>query len=228
MSQRLFARLNALSGLFGVIILITSFIINPGPPQAHPTAEQLTAFGQAHYTQITAGAWMQAVGTVLCIVFAVAIVHLDGATARFAGWMTLYGGTLLVTTSLVEVGFYLTATTGVYPNIALISLDFIHAIQRLYFIVTSAAIFLPLGIVILGGRSLPKALGYAALLLAAAFTALGLIGLFTQVQTVDDIVGSVQGVWWFAATIALLIRVGRFSATRIETFATPATQPAGV
>lgn len=225
MSQRLFARLNALSGLFGVIILITSFIINPGPPQAHPTAEQLTAFGQAHYTQITAGAWMQAVGTVLCIVFALAIVHLDGATSRFSGWLTLYGGTLLVTTSLVEVGFYLTATTGVYPNIALISLDLIHAIQRLYFIVTSAAIFLPLGIVILGGRSLPKVFGYAALLLATAFTVLGLIGLFTQLQTVDDIVGSVQGLWWFAATIALLFRAGRFPATRVAAVEAPAALP---
>lgn len=215
MSQRTFARLNGLSGLFGIVILITSFIINPAPPQAHPTGPQLLAFGQAHYTQILAGAWMQAVGTVLCIVFAVSIVHLNRATSRFSGWMTLYGGTLLATTSLVEVGFYLSATTGVYPDIALISLDLIHALQRLYFIVTATAIFFPLGIVILNGRALPKAFGYAALLVAVTFTTLGILGFFFQLQTVDDTAGSLQGVWWLAASIALLVGAGRFPTTAL-------------
>ncbi|HEX8995429.1 MAG TPA: hypothetical protein VF812_05325 [Ktedonobacterales bacterium] len=223
MSQRTFARLSALGGLFGVVILITSFIVNPGPPQEHPTMSQLATFGDTYHTQILVGAWMQAVGTVLCIVFALALVHLEGATTRFAGWLTLYGGTLLVTTSLIEVAFYLSAVTGAYPTIALISMDIIHAIQRLYFIVTTTAIFLPLGIVVLGGRTLPKVFGYTALVIAAAFTILGIADLFVDLQAVDNVVGSIQGVWWLAASVALLVFAGRFPAAR---GAAPQREPA--
>ena len=44
MSTKLFRMLSALSGLVGVIMLITSFSINPGPP-SNATSAQLIAFG---------------------------------------------------------------------------------------------------------------------------------------------------------------------------------------
>jgi hypothetical protein len=104
MSTRLFRILSGLSGIIGVIMLIPSFLINPGPP-ANATVAQLIAFGNQYHTSILIGAWLQAVSPFLLILFALAIVQLAGATTRLAGWMTMVGGSILVMTSLIEVTF---------------------------------------------------------------------------------------------------------------------------
>ena len=100
MSIGLFRILTALCGTLGVIMLIPSFIINPGPPP-NPTIAQLIAFGNQYHNSILIGAWLQAVSPFLIILFAIAIVHLAGATTRLMGWMTMFGGSILVMTSLV-------------------------------------------------------------------------------------------------------------------------------
>jgi len=219
MSTRTFARLSGLVGLIGVIMQMVSYRINPGPPQANPTHAQLVAFGLAYHTQIMVGGWLQAVGSTLCIAFALALVHLAGATKRYAGTLTLYGGLLLTATSVVETAFYFTVATSVQATTPLISLDLIHALQRMYFVVTAPAVFFPLGYIILSRqsvRTLPRAYGYATLALAILFVALGVADLFVQLQAVDDVVGSIQGVWWLLAAIALLMRSGKFAATATQ------------
>jgi|SRR5580704_4835830 hypothetical protein len=52
---------------------------------------------------------MQVVGPVFIVVFAFALVHLAGATQRLVGWMTFFGATVLMTVSLIEVTFYISA-----------------------------------------------------------------------------------------------------------------------
>src|SRR6516225_11571729 len=96
----------AVSGLAGTCMLGISFAINTGPP-AGASGAQLTAFGQQHYDAISWGSWLQAVGPVLIAVFALAIVVLAGATARLAGWMTLFGAATLMTVSLIEITGYI-------------------------------------------------------------------------------------------------------------------------
>ena len=112
--------LSALSGIVGVIMLIMSFSINPGPP-SNATSAQLTAFGNQYYTSILWGAWLQAVGPLLIVLFAFAIVCLAGATTRLAGWMTLFGGTILMMVSLVEITFYMSALYSNPATMGLIS-----------------------------------------------------------------------------------------------------------
>src|SRR5215472_1570631 len=107
MSNRLFRNLSALCGIIGVIMLITSFSINPGPP-SNATSAQLIAFANQNFTSVLWGAWLQAIGTLLPVLFAFAIVILAGATTRLAGWMTIFGGTILIMVSLVEITFYIT------------------------------------------------------------------------------------------------------------------------
>ena len=123
MSTKLFRMLSALSGIVGVIMLITSFSLNPGPP-SNATSAQLIAFGNQYYTSILWGAWLQAVGPLLIVLFAFAIVSLAGATTRLAGWMTMFGGTILMTVSLVEITFYMSAlnTTPLNNNPAAMGL----------------------------------------------------------------------------------------------------------
>src|ERR1700687_2433009 len=106
MRTEVFCRVSALSGIIGVVLLITSFVINPGPGP-NPTAAQLTIFISQHYTSVLLGAWLQAVSPALIVVFALAVVHLAGATSRFEGQITQVGTVILVMVSLIEVTFYL-------------------------------------------------------------------------------------------------------------------------
>ncbi len=208
MSIRLFRTLTALCGILGVIMLIPSFLINPGPP-SNPTVAQLIAFGNQFHNSILIGAWLQAVSPFLIILFAIAIVHLAGATTRLMGWMTLFGGSILVMTSLIEVTFYLSAVNGNPATTALISLDLISAVQHVFSMVSAPALFLPLGIVILSSRVLPHMFGYLAFVLAGIFAILGIVGLFSPIQSVVNILASIQGLWWLTAAITLLVRSGK-------------------
>jgi hypothetical protein len=209
MSIKLFRRLSALSGIIGVILLGISFAINPGPP-ANVTTAQLIAFANQNFTSILWGAWLQAVGPLLIVLFAFALVSLAGATTRLAGWMTMFGGAILMTVSLVEITLYmgtLYATTTKF-----VSLDLIHAVQHLYFIVAAPSLFLPLGAVLLGSAVLPRVFGYLALALGAAFAILGVVFLssLTLPATVLASAG-IQAFWWLAAAITLIVRSAKTS-----------------
>jgi len=91
--KRSFCILSGLSGIAGVVLLIVSFAINNGPPSGATSAE-LVKFGQQNYANRLWGAWLQAVGPVLIVLFAFALVHLAGATERLSGWMTLFVATI--------------------------------------------------------------------------------------------------------------------------------------
>jgi hypothetical protein len=102
------------------------------------------------------------------VLFAFALVHLAGAAQRLAGWMTLFGATILMAVSLIEVTLYISALNADPPMMPSISLKLISAVQHLYFMVAAPALFLPLGMVLVSCPVLPRIFGYLALLLAAA------------------------------------------------------------
>ena len=215
-SRRAFCILSGLSGVVGVGMISLSFNINPGPPPGASSAE-LLKFGQQHYASILWGAWLQAVGPVLIVLFAFSLVHLAGAMQRLSGWMTFFGATTLMTVSLIEITFYISALHPDPPMMPFISLELISAVQHLYFIVAAPSLFLPLGIVLVGSRILPRLLGYLALLLATAFAAIGLIFLLilTLPAKVTAFAG-VQALWWLGAAITVIVRSGTI-ANSLET-----------
>jgi hypothetical protein len=184
-----------------------SFAINPGPP-AGASAAQVAAFGQQHHDAILWGAWLQAVGPALIVVFAFAAVVLAGATTRLAGWMTLFGAATLMTVSLIEITGYIGVLQTSPATMGLTSLALIHSVQHLYFIAAAPAVFLPLGLVILGSLVLPRILGYLALALAAGYVLTGVFTLFdsTVPPAVQVAAGVVPALWWLAAAGTLLIR----------------------
>lgn len=210
MSTRLFRILAALCGIFGVIMLIISFVINPGP-QAHPTVAQLIAFRDQYRNAILIGAWLQAVSPPFIVLFAFAIVHLAGATTRLMGWMTLFGGTILVVVSLIEVTFYLSAVNGNPATTGMLSLDLRDAAQHLYSLLAAPLLFFPLAAVILASRVLPHIFGYIAFVLGAIFVILGIVVLFFPLQYLVDDLSIIQGFWWLIAAIILLVRTGTSS-----------------
>jgi hypothetical protein len=154
------------------------------------------------------GAWLQAVGPALIAVFALAIVFLAGATTRLAGWMTLFGAATLMTVSLIEITGYIDTLQPSPATMAGTSLALIYSVQHLYFIVAAPAVWLPLGLVILGSHVLPRILGYLALVLAAGYALAGVLTLLdlTVPADVQIAAGVLPALWWLAAAGTLLMR----------------------
>ena len=202
---------SGLAGVIGVVLLGLSFAINAGPP-TNLTSAELIKFGHDNYANILWGAWMQAVGPVLIVFFAFALVHLADATQQVAGWMTFFGATILMTVSLIEITSYISALHADPTTMPYISLVLISAVQHLYFIVAAPSLFLPLGVVLLRSAVLPRLFGYLALALAAAFAALGAAYMLrlTLPASVTAFAG-VQALWWLAAAITLVTRRASFS-----------------
>jgi len=97
-----------------------------------------------------------------------------------------------------------------------LSIRLVYAVQHLYFMVAAPALFLPLGLVLLGSRILPRAFGYLALGIAIAFGAAGVVYMLTL--RLPDLVtasGAVQPIWWLAAAIMLIARSERLATGRL-------------
>jgi hypothetical protein len=202
-SDRSLRLLSALCGLFGVAALVVSFAINPGPPPG-ATATAVVAFANQHRTTILLGAWLQGMGSLLNVLFVLALVSLAGARHRFAGWLTLLAGATVLMVSLMEVTGYLVyaqaAGSGDLTE-AMIGTTLTEAVQHVFLI--APALLLPLGAVLLGSRLLPRVFGYLALMLGSLLQILGLVGLLAALQPVIDNLLTVELVWMVAAAIAL-------------------------
>lgn len=202
--------LTGIGGICGVLLLGLSFAINSGPPSGGSDA-QLLEFARHNYTQVLWGAWLQAVGPVLIVLFAFSLVHMAGAEHRLAGWMTLFGSTCLMTVSLIEVTFYISALHQEPPAMGAMSLVVISAVQHLYFVIAAPAVFLPLGMILRASDVFPKLFGYLAIALAILFSTVGVV--YMQTLTLPDPVtalGAVQALWWLGAAVALILRSNRY------------------
>lgn len=201
-----FRLLTAVTGAAGTILLVASFAINPGPPPGS-TVAQILDFGRQHEGQIMLAGWMQGMGSVLTVLFALALVHVAGPARKLAGWLTLVSGVGIVCTSLVECGLYFAAVeAGWGGDVAALTtaLTLIKGVQHVYLIVP--ALLLPVGWTLSGCRLLPAVFGYAALAIGASLQILGPLGLVSPLQPVVDTMLIVQGVWFLAASAALGVR----------------------
>jgi hypothetical protein len=69
------------------------------------------------------------------------------------------------------------------------------------------ALFLPLGIVLVSSRILPRLFGYLAVVLGTIFALLGVIFLLRlTLPSAVTALGAVQALWWLAAAITLIVR----------------------
>lgn len=201
--------LAVLCGIIGPLILVASFMINPAPPPDF-TIDQLRDFAILHHNGIVLGGWLQGIGSLLIVLFALALVHFAGAAHRLAGWITLLSGTCILMVSLVEVTFYLgtvQATEAGDTASALASNNLIMAVQHVFLI--APALLLPLGFVLLGSNVLPRIFAYLALIMGAMLQVSGLVGLFNFLQPVIDVLLIVQSFWFIAAAVALIFRIDK-------------------
>lgn len=205
-------RMAGISAILGVLMIGTSFGINTGPPLGASDA-QMIAFASTHFRQVMIGSWLQAVGPLLIMAFAVTLVRLAGATNRISGWLTLLGASVLMMVSLAEVIFYICALDAVPPSMGQIGNNIGHAIQHLYFIVAAPAVFLPLGTVLIRGHVLPRVYGILAFILGAGFFIIGIRSLFQPIlSSAETSFAAIQALWWMAAAITLISRASRVAA----------------
>jgi hypothetical protein len=206
MSIRRRRLLTSMTGVVGVVTLISAFIVNPGVP-AGDTISQTIAWNNQHHDAILIGSWLQTTGTFLSIVFVIALLYLAGALSRVTGWVTFFGSTILMMVSLTEVTLYLLTLQGSSSNDGVtvsLGLQLIAAIQHGYSLIAAPAVFFPLGVVILQSRVLSGILAYLAFLLGAIFAVLGVATLFNpSLQSIVDVFAGIQGFWFLAAAIVL-------------------------
>ncbi|MBF6594894.1 MAG: hypothetical protein IVW51_10660 [Thermaceae bacterium] len=85
MNLRFAHSMTGLCGILGAVVLVTSFVINPTPPD-NLTTSQLGEFARQHHSPIILGGWLQGIGSLLLVLFALALVHLAGlSTASLVG-----------------------------------------------------------------------------------------------------------------------------------------------
>ncbi len=195
-----------ISGITGVLMLIFSFCINPGPP---PGAgyEQLISFGHQYYASILWGAWLQTIGPFLIIFFTFSLVFLSGAAQSLAGWMVFFGASILMTVSLVEITLYIAVLFKDPPMNSLIGLNLIYAVQHLYFIIGAPAVFIPLGIVLRNSNILPRSFSWLAIAMGVLFGTLGIVFLLRLILPVwVTAIAGIQAFWWLASSIIVIIR----------------------
>lgn len=197
----------ALTGIVGTVSLSASYIVNPGPPAAD-TLEQALRFLAVNSTAVEIGAWLQGAGSALTVIFALALVQLLGAGGKLAGKVTLLSGAAIVAVSLGETALYLTPLQQQAPGsdpaaIDAVTIVLIKGLQHCYLI--APTLLLPLGVAVLQSAAFSRWFGYAALALGATLQILGLLGVFSVLQSVVDVLLPIQSLWFVGAAIAVLL-----------------------
>jgi len=217
MSAQLSRILIALSGILGTVLLGTYFGVGFSiglaqlPPDA--TMAQVVSVATRYHDAWFLGAWLQATGSLLSVVFFLALVHRAGGAARLAGMLTILGSAVLLAIVLIEGVFTIDlaqAAANGHQVTSLTSFDIMTVFTYIYPIVPAPVIFLALGTILLGSRLLPRVFGYLALGLGIAFEIVGLVGLFTT-PILTIVVLSLQALWVLAAALTLLVRAGTVS-----------------
>ena len=211
MSGRSHLVLVALCGLAGTALLAVYFLAAPPLPPADASVEQVTEVAVRFHDSWLLGAWLQAAGSTLSVVFFLGLVHLAGGAARFAGRLALLGSAVLLAVTLIEGVFTLDiaeATANGHAATALTSYDLMGVFVHVFPMVPAPLIFLSLGAVLLGSHLLPRALGYLALALGLAYLVVGLVGLFAAPALTLVVLG-LQSLWIAAVALTLIVRAGR-------------------
>jgi hypothetical protein len=205
----------ALCGILGTALLGLYFGVgfSVGLAQLPPdtTAAQIVSIGKEYRNLWFLGAWLQATGSLLSVVFFLALVQLTRRVASLAGLLTIVGSAVLLAVVLLEGVFTINlaqAAVNGHSSTSLTSFDIMSVFTYVYPIVPAPVIFLALGTILLGSHLLPRVLGYLAFGLGIAFVVVGLIGLFTT-SLLTLAVLSLQALWVVAAAITLLVRPGK-------------------
>lgn len=200
----------ALCGLIAVVALGIYFSVPLQLPSPDAPSGDIVGFVIRYHDRILLDAWLQAVGSLMAVTFFVAVVELAGGFRRVAGWIALVGSSAVLAMSLLDVALAFGCVQGAATGHAMTVLtcfDLTNVFIHVFPIAPAPATFFGLGATLLGSSLLPRAFAYTALILAVAFAALGLVGLFVPaVNAAVVILLSSQELWIVAAAVMLTAR----------------------
>jgi hypothetical protein len=205
----------AACGLLGVVALGVYFGAAPPLPPPDAGAAEVAGVGLRYHGTLFLGAWLQATGTLLCVVFFVALVQLAGGATRPSGLLTVVGAGTLLAVAVVEGAFtvdWAQAAADGHPAVALSSYEVMSAFVHVFPMAPAPLVYLSLGAALAGSDVLPAAFARLALVLGTAFALVGLTGLFVAPVLTLVVVGA-QSLWVASAAVWLLAR-GPGPATR--------------
>ena len=214
MRLRLSVVLTAISGFLGTIALSIYF---SAPfwllplPAADATAEQVSAFGTKYHDIILFDVWLQQIGSILSVIFVLALVHLAGSSQTFAGRLVLLVSGVILALSLAEGTFILAAVqsgSNGHLESAVTAVDMGSVFVHIFLLAPS--LFLVMGFALLETTILPGVFVISALVLGILFQVLGVAGLFSDTAlTMVIFVLLAQNIWTLAAAVSILVRKPR-------------------
>jgi hypothetical protein len=210
MSERKLRLLGAACGIGGPIALTLYFGAPAATsfPDATDSNTNLMAYAISHASLFYLGAWLQATGALLSVLFFLVLVQLAGATRRLAGLVTIVASALLLSVVLVE-GAFLMAVPGAAAsgNSAAMRLAFDLSnggFVRVFPLAPASATFVALGAVLLGADVVHRWFGYLAVAIGAAFEVAGFAAIYGGAGLTAALILSIgQEFWILAAAIAL-------------------------
>jgi hypothetical protein len=211
MPSRRFRFLTAACGILGTIALTVYFSapfwLMPLPPP-NATSAQIISFGTKYRTVILWDTWLQQAGSILSVLFALALVHFAGSSQTFAGKLVLLVSGVILALSLVEGTFILAALQSAdngHYEASVTSVDMASVFVHIFLLAPS--LFLVLGFALWKTSILPPIFSVLALSLGLLFQVLGVAGLFSSTAlliVIFILLG--QNLWTLAASVSLLFR----------------------
>jgi hypothetical protein len=205
-----FRRWAAAAGVAGPVALVVYFTAPAlvGWPYAGGSADQVAAFARSHETLFYAGAWLQATGTLLSVVFFLALVLLARATACLSGLVVIVGSASLLAVVLVEAAFLVAVPIAAANNdngtVATAFAMSNGVFVRVFPLAPASATLIGLGAILRRGDVLDRRFGTAALGIGAAFVIGGVISVFATAGLLLIVLLSVgQAIWTAVAAINL-------------------------
>src|SRR5262249_10225976 len=157
----------ALTGIIGTCLLSAYFGVGfaLGLAQLPPDAStaDIVHLGAQYQSMWYLGTWLQATGSLLSVIFFLALVHRAGASSRLAGVLTLLGSAVLLAVVLIEGVFTMDlaqAAIDGHDVASVTSFDVMTVFTHIYPIAPAPLIFLSLGTILVGSRVLPRVFGY--------------------------------------------------------------------
>jgi hypothetical protein len=192
----------------GSLFLVVYFSAPLNLPPDNATVGQIARFAVANHDRIMLAAWLQSMGSLLGVVFFLALIHATGGVARLASWVAMVGLAVLLTLSVIESLFFIDvaeATSNNHPLTALSSYDMQTIFVHGFLTVAAPMVYVAVGVLLLKSTVLPRGFAYLALALGATFEILGFAALFSD--TADTIAVApliLEAIWILSASVMIL------------------------
>lgn len=203
-------RLTAASGLAGTLALAAYFAAPAflGWPFAGASPVRLSAYALDHQALFYAGAWLQSTGTLLSVIFFVALVRMTGAAGGLAATLVIVTAASLLSIVLVESAFMvavpMAASSGDTATVATTFALSNGVFVRVFPLAPSSATYIALGLALLSHGPLHKGFGYAAIAIGSMFELGGIVAIISSpALVVLAVLAAGQALWVAAAAVAL-------------------------